>query len=45
MNSWTCIQRSPLRQRKNDSIRQLTLYLRLVDLYFQLQSTIIHVFL
>jgi hypothetical protein len=39
--SQTCIQRSPLGQRKSDSLRQLTADLRSVDPDFQFSSTTI----
>jgi hypothetical protein len=43
--SQTCNQWSPLEQKKNGWVRQMTIYLKLVDMDCQFQSLIIHVLL
>jgi hypothetical protein len=39
------IQQSPLGQTKSDRIRQMTTFLRLIDLNLQFQYAMIHIFL
>lgn len=41
MYNQTCIQQLPLGQSINDHMRQVTDYLRLVNLYYQFQSLMI----